>query len=623
MQQRLTLTAAAVATLFASIPTTHAESGDAVILVTATRQPTRHNELLSDSTVIDRKALEAAAPQQTLGDLLLRESGVEGLTTGNPGANQSIFIRGANASHTLLLIDGQRVGSATLGEPSLSRLPLAQIERVEILRGPASALYGSDAIGGVIQVFTRPTVEGTQFAISAAAGSHNTREINESIATRQGPISANLRFGILKSDGFNATRRPGHPAFPFGDQFNPDADGYENRHLTAGAAYAFNKDNEIGVSLFHSDGENQYDSGSDSTFAPNPGLDYKNRNKVTSGTVFSTNRLLPRWTSTVRLGQSVDDSISLEGSLETSRFKTMQRQLTWQNDLRLPVGTALVAIERLKQEIDTTTPFSVTERTIDSVLAGWNGALGSHRLQGNVRRDRNSQFGGKTTGSAGYGYQFNDQWRLRSSVSTAFKAPTFNDLYFPADPFSAGNPNLKPEKAKSAEVGINRDTATGSLALTAYKTRVTDLIEWQFTTIFSPVNVGTAELRGLSLSGRQRYGDTTVRASADLQDHKNADTDKQLTLRARRHGSLGIDHQFGGSTVGADLIAVGPRYNNEANTVELAGYALLNLRADYRLGERWTVFGRVDNALDRDHEVRWGYATAGRTLFAGIRYDKL
>jgi vitamin B12 transporter len=625
MHHRLTLTAVAVATLFAGAPCALAQTDSGAIVVTATRQPARHNELLSDSSVIDRAAIEQARPLQTLGDLLQREAGVESVTTGPPGANTSLFIRGTNSGHVLLLIDGQRVGSATLGEASFSRLPLSQIDHVEILRGPASALYGSDAIGGVIQVFTRPMIDGTQLSADASIGSYNTRDVNAGLATRTGPVSASLRAGVLKTDGFNALRNPSSAAY------NADKDGYENRNVSGSLGYEVAPGHELVASLFHSDGENRYDSAFDATFSPNPGFDYKTRIKVSSATLTSTNRWLPNWKSTVRVGASVDDSINTDGPGSESRFKTTQRQVGWQNDLRLPVGNALLAIEQLKQSIDTTGAFVLTERTIDSALAGWNGAIGNHRVQANLRRDRNSQFGNKTTGSAGYGYQINDQWRTRTSASTAFKAPTFNDLYFPDDPANGGgNPNLRPEKARSVEVGVNRDTTTGSLSVTVYHTRISDLIVWlpddpTFTTSFAfhPTNVGTADLKGLSVFGKQAFGNLTVQASADVQDHRDADADRQLVLRARRHGSVGVSQNYGMTKVGAELVAVGQRFNDAANAVPLHGYALFNLRAEHQLTADWSLFGKVGNVFDREYVARSGYATAGRTLFAGVRYGKL
>jgi vitamin B12 transporter len=619
---RQRLLAAAVATLFSHA--TLAES-DPIVLVTATRQAVRHNELLTDASAITREEIDRAAPLQTLGDLLTREGGVETATSGAPGGVTNIFIRGANGGHTLLLIDGQRVGSATLGEPSIQRIPLAQIERVEILRGPASALYGSDAIGGVIQIFTRPTADGTKVTADASIGSFGTREVNAGVSTQSGALSASLRAGALKTDGFNAIHNPSSAGF------NSDKDGYENKHLTASLAFKFANRDEIGASVFHSDGENQYDNVYFDGVAPfmHADFDFRARQKTSSGSVFTRNRFTDAWTSQLRAGRSVDESKNFDAPGTRSDFKTGQNQLSWQNDIKLPLGTAMLSLERVKQAIESNGTYVLTERTIDSALAGWTGGLADHRLQGNVRMDHNSQFGDKTTGNLGYGYQLNDDWRLRSSFGTAFKAPTFNDLYFPETAFGGGNPSLKPEDARSGEVGINRDTATGSLALTAYRSKITNLIQWvpdDPTNPFGawhPTNVGKARLQGVSFSGKQRYGSLSVRASADAASHKDALTGLQLPLRSRHHGSFGVEQLFGDTLLAADVQASGRRFNDTANTVVLAGYSVVNLQAEQKLSKDLTVFAKANNVFDRFYEVRDDFATAGRSFFVGVRYGSL
>ena len=624
MNPRITLAALAVASLFSTPVHAATPDDEGLIVVTATRQPTRHSELLTETSVIDREEISRAAPLATLGDLLARENGVETVTTGGPGAATNVFIRGASGSHTLLLVDGQRIGSATLGEPSISRIPLDQIERVEILRGPASGLYGSDAIGGVIQVFTRPaTSEGTTLSASASVGSFNTREASAAVATQQGAVNASLRVGALKTDGFNANSNPDSSAY-FADK-----DGYKNVNASGSLGYRFTPEHELSATVFYSSGENQYDDAY-FTFAPftsHPDFDFRTRQKVGSATVASVNKLTGYWTSTLRLGESYDESVNFDRPDHFSLFKTTQRQATWQNDFRLPVGKLLLAAERLEQKIDATSTFELTERNIDSALAGWTGNFGPHRLQANLRHDQNSQFGNKTTGNLGYGYQLSDAWRVRGSAGTAFNAPTFNDLYFPDDPaFGGGNPNLRPETAKSAELGVNRDTATGSLAATLYRNEISNLIEWQPDDpadpfgAWHPVNVGEVRLEGLSLSGKQRYGSLAVRATVDFLDSEDLATGKQLVLRAKRHASFGVDQQWDKTLLGAEVQAVGRRYNDAANNVKLAGYAVLNLLAEHRLGAGLTLFGKRNNALDRDYVVRTDFATAGRSLFVGLRY---
>lgn len=626
MHPRFTLATIAVASAFSSPALATTPHDDGLIVVTATRQATRHSEVLSDSSVITRQEIERMSPLQTIGDLLANESGIETVTTGAPGAVTNIFIRGANGGHTLLLIDGMRVGSATLGEAGFSRLPLSQIERVEILRGPASGLYGSDAIGGVIQVFTRPTIDGTQLSAGASVGSFNTREADAGIATRIGGASGSLRVGTVKSDGFNAIHDRSNRGF------NADDDGYKNTNLSASLGYAFNTDHELGASLLHSKGENQYDGryfDSSFPFAGHADYNFRTRHKIDSLSAYSNNRLNAFWSSKIMLGRSVDDSLNFDEPNHHSLFKTEQRQLSWQNDIRLAAGKLLLAAERLEQEIDASSSYVLKERDIDSLLAGWTTSFGRHRLQANVRRDRNSQFGTKTTGNLGFGVQLSDTWRVRTAAGSAFKAPTFNDLYFPQQAFvGGGNPNLNPERARSAEFGLHRETSTGNIALTAFHSTIKDLISWQpddptFVSSFEwhPVNLGKVRLRGLSLSGKQSYGSLSVRAGYDTLDHEDTGTGKELTLRARHRGNVGIEQQLGKTTIGAEMQAVGRRFNDSENRVRLAGYTLVNLQLEHKLGNGLFLQAKANNLFDKAYEVRDDYATGGRSVFVGVRYS--
>lgn len=432
--------AATIAALFSTAaPAADTELGQ--IVVTATRQATRSNELLSDVSVITREEIEQAG-QSTVEELLARQPGIEYITNGGPGTSSNIFIRGANADHTLVLVDGQRINSVSSGTASFSRLPLAQIERIEILRGPASSLYGADAIGGVIQIFTRRGEGPARFNASAGFGTNNTNELSAGVSGGTDVVSYSLQAGYYGTAGFNAIRNPANFSF------NADHDGYRNQNASASLAFRPAPGHEFGLNLFNSDGVSGFDNG--------PG-DASNKESISSFSAYSRNRLASTWTSTLRAGRTTDDATSRTTGNPDGLFRTDQDQLSWQNDIKLPVGQALLAAEYMKQQLSSSTSFTLTERTVRSLLAGWNGSLGDHRLQFNARRDDNSQFGDKTTGFAGYGYQFTPNLRAHASYGTAFKAPTFNQLYFPNifGAIYAGNPNLRPEFARNREIGLD------------------------------------------------------------------------------------------------------------------------------------------------------------------------
>jgi len=593
--------AAAVAALF-STAAQAADSELAQVVVTATRQATRSNELLSDVSVITREEIEQAG-QSTVEELLARQPGIEYTANGGPGTNSNIFIRGANSDHTLVLVDGQRINSVSSGTAAFSRLPLAQIDRIEILRGPASSLYGADAIGGVIQIFTRRGDGPARFNASAGYGTYNTSEASAGVSGGTDVVSYSLQAGYFGTQGFSAIRNPANFSY------NADRDGYRNQNASASLAFRPAPGHEFGLNLLNSDGVSDFDNGRNNA---------SNKEIVSAFSAYSRNRLASTWTSTLRAGRTTDDATSRTAGNPDSLFRTDQDQLSWQNDIKLPVGQALLAAEYLKQQLTSTTPFTLTERTVRSLLAGWNGSFGERRLQFNVRRDDNSQFGEKTTGFAGYGYQFTPDLRAHASYGTAFKAPTFNQLYFPNTfgAIFAGNPNLRPEFARNREVGLDWEKSGRRFSAVYFNNKVSDLIVG-----FPLVNVSKATLEGTSLSYSTQLGNWNGGIAVDLQRPRDDTTGKRLARRADEQLKTHLDYTTGAWTMGGEWQLVGERFDDAANTRRLGGYGLVNLVADYRLEKNWTLFARANNIFDKQYELARDFGTAGASLFVGVRYS--
>lgn len=616
MYPRIKPVAAAVL-LVANATGTIAFAADALptVVVTATRQPTRANELLNDVTVVERAEIEASG-QSTLSELLARQPGVEATATGGPGSVSNVFIRGANADHTLVLIDGIRANAATLGSTSLNRIPLAQVERIEILRGPASALYGSEAIGGVIQIFTRQGAGEPKPWVEAGYGNYGTNRVAAGI----GGSTADWRYSLnISQDAVEGISNIGNHG---ARAYNRDKDSYRDTAGSGSLAYRFAPGHEIGANAFYSDGTNLYDSGFSAASARK---DYRTNTVVSGYSTYLRNRFLPAWTSTLRVGRGTDDATNYTSYARASFFRTDSDQASWQNDITLPLGRALLAMEYLHQEVTASQAFSQRERTIRSALAGWTASLGNHRWQANARRDDNTSTGGKNTGSAAYGYQLTDTWRAQGSVGTAYKAPSFNDLYFPNTPFvGVGNPNLKPESSRSKEIALLHESGRQQASLTAYRTDITNLIQWQETPpgsfFYTPMNVGKARITGVTGNYRIVLGNLALRANADIKDPRDLSADKQLIRRARQTGGLGADYAVGSWSAGAEIQASGSRYNDVANTQPLGGYALVNLNAAWRFERDWQVFARVNNLFDRHYEVTKDYGVLGTNFFVGLRY---
>lgn len=577
-----------------------AAEDEAAVVVTATRQAQRASELLSDVTVITREEIERAG-QTTLPQLLGRQPGMNLSTNGGPGATSSLFIRGAEARHTLLLIDGMRVNSATTGQTALENIPLSQIERIEILRGPASVLYGSEALGGVIQVFTRRGEGEARPEASVGLGRYGTSDLNAGLSGSGDRWNYSLRAGHYVTGGFSSTNnKPKQVAL-----YNPDRDGFDQSHISASLGLRFREKDEVGINLLQSAGNNQYDNG--------PSLyDARVNKNTTAYDVHMRNKFSARWTSNLALGRSSDELQNHTSTTAVSRFRTDQDQLRWQNDVRLPLGQALIALERLSQTIASTTVYKVKTRDISSLLLGWSAGLAAHRLQINVRRDNNSQFGGKTTGVLAYGYQFSPEWRAHVSAGTAFNAPTFNQLYFPG----FGSPTLMPERARNRELGLAWEKSGHRFGFTHFDNRVTDLI-----TGFPPVNIGQARLRGNTLAYAYSGTAWQFNASGDALLARDGVTGKILPRRIEDRINLSLVRRVSGHDIGVEMQGNGPSYDDTANTKRMGGYALLNVFARYAPWRDWSIEARGNNLGNRSYETAWGYANAGANVFVGLRYS--
>lgn len=616
----------AAITLSSATALADTRTDEATVVVVATRQPSRVSALAADVSVIERQEIEAAGPAATLGDLLVGVPGVELSRQGSRGASEGVFIRGANAGHTLVLVDGLRVGSATLGQASIEGLPLSQVERIEILRGPASALYGSDAIGGVIRITTRPAADAPLLDARAGIGSHGTHEASLAHAGRFGNVSYAIRTGESRSSGVNTITNVSSPAF------NQDKDGYWRRHLAADVVWRPDTATEIGAHWLESAGVNKFD-----TSWPTATADWQTRQEISALSAHGRSRISDDWTTELRIGRGEDASTtspSVNAGQTHDRFATRQDQFAWQNDLRLPLGRALIALETLREEIASTNSYTGTRRSTDSLVLGWNGNVDAHVWQLGLRHDDNSQFGGKTTHSANYGHRFAPGWRVSGGVGTAFKAPTFNDLYFPNTPFvGSGNPNLVPEEAKSRELALNYVGQGGEASLTAFRNDIRNLIQWEETPagsfFYVPTNVGAARITGLTAAGKLRLGEWILSAHTTFQSPKNRDTGEYLTRRARQFGKLMLDRSMDRWSYGIELTGSGERHDSphfitRRNTQRMGGYGVVNLHGEYRVDNQWSLFARIDNLFDKHYELvgnaASSYASLGATAFVGARF---
>ena len=628
MHTRLKPLAALLPLLFVS--DLHAQQALDPVVVTATRQETRVSEVLADVTVIEREEIERNVGGSVV-DLLSRQPGIQIATSGGgtPGSMANIFMRGANPGQTKVLVDGIPIASALdqKGTNALVNLPLSNVERIEILRGPASVLYGADAIGGVIQIFTRKGIPGLKVDAFSGVGSWGAFQANAGVSGGDEYWRFRVEGGRDSARGFSTQRD--------GTNQDADKDGYYNNHAAAALSFLPAKGHELGLTYRHNDGLTHYDSGN---VPANSTVDNRNSFNTEQWQIFSKNQITDIWLSKLQYGETKEkqrnhytDSWYRPTFEGIGTAKTKTSLLGWQNDIKLPLGKALIGVEQQEQkgysedQSSFPLPYPSQNMTNRAAYASWIANWEKHRWQIGGRHDDHSQFGGKSTGAIAYGYQISDQWRAKASYGTAFRAPTINELYLPL----FGNPSLKPEEARNREMGLVWESAKQSASATYYYNRVKNLIaadpsDWK------NYNVGRAKLEGVTLAYSGQFNDWTVRATYDWLNAKDEDTGLQLQRRARNSAVFGVDKTWGSLLTGIELMSFSKRYSFKDEKGEMGGYALVNLSARYAFNKNLSLEGRLNNVFDRKYELSKAdysnytslntYNTPGRNIFVGIRY---
>ena len=570
------------------------------VVVTATRMPEDINTTMRDISVLDGTSLRAAGIVD-IADALRLLPGVEFATTG-PGATPSIFLRGANSNQTLLLIDGQRVSSSFSGLSALQHINVDQIERIEVLRGPAASLYGADAVGGVIQIFTR---RDRGMGIRAAAGEWRSQQLSANAGLGDAANGVTVTAAQNASRGYNAIVNKADYSY------NPDRDGYRFNTVQLNGNWSPSSTLKFALHAFETRGNVQYDG--------DAMHDDRIRSLVNSVAATADFSLTSNWTGSLRIGSSTDKS-SFESAFPGD-YRTRNDLLGWQNNFRVSSALNLLgAFEWRRETVKGSDALPVTARRTSSVLLGGDWAADDLRANATLRLDDSSQYGTRTTASGSVGYSLAPQWRAVLSAGTSFKAPTFNDLYYPG----YANPTLRPERGQNIEFGFRWSVAESNASLTVYQNNVRDLIQFECDANFNcaPQNVAKAQLRGVTLAGGTQLGGVRVDGSFDLADPRNTTTDTQLARRAREHGAVKLSGDLFGVTTGIELLASGRRFDNASNSRALPGYAVLNLHASKQLWPGVRLGMRLENATDRDYQLAYGYATGGRRAWLTVAIDR-
>jgi len=577
------------------------DKGGLQLSITANRRAQAIDKTLAAVTVITKEDIQKYKAID-LPDVLRHIPGVSIKYTGGAGKATSIFIRGASSSQVLVLVDGIKMNSATLGRAAIQHVPISQIERIEIVRGPRSGLYGSEAIGGVIQIFTKKGAKQDKVALSIGVGSNKTRNSSVSLSTSANNSWLNLSASEEKTDGINS-REPysvyGLPA-PVNES---DRDGYRRDTVNFGFGHEFDNGYDAHITLLESHGKTQFDGSSQNETS------FKQRviSSKVSGPINNKVKL------SATIGTALDDKDNFKDGVAASNFTTNHKSASVQADIKLKEdSTVILGIDWQKDKVSGSTDYSVKSRINKAVFASYQGLVDKNRFEVSLRRDNNEQFGNKVTGSFSVGHEFTNGLLLSGTFGTAFKAPTFNDLYYP----SSGNADLKPEKSKNYEIGLSKSLVNGNLGLRIFKNNISQMINWAPAPTptkpyrWSPSNIDSVNIEGVELEIGKKVMDWDVKANTTyLQAKSNSgfNKGKYLTYRPRQALNIDVSRKIGKLRLGSNLHAENKRYTDSANTDKLGGFTTVDVYADYQIAKDWSVGAKISNLLDKEYQSNKGY----------------
>jgi vitamin B12 transporter len=577
-------------------------------VITASRVMQRTQDALPDVSLITRSDIDRSQAKD-VPSLLVQLAGMEVTQSGGMGGVATLFMRGAESRHALVLVDGLPMNSLNFNLAALEHLPLSGIERIEVVRGNVSSLYGSAALGGVVQIFTRQNsgsgLSGPWLEASGQMGSENFRSTQASVGQKWASgFGVNASTEHTQTRGFNAINPVQRP------DTNPDRDGYKRQSDAVNLSQEF-ESGRIGLMLRETHATVQYDS----QWGPATQADESKsvlRNALLNATYRASKEL--QWE--VSVGQQEDKLNAAQTAYPyfvNSQSKTSAMGAVW---TLWPNHSITSGYENTRQKIVSDTAYNPSERSLNSWRLGYQGKLENQQWQLNVRQDQYSDFGQANTWYAGYAYFLTPELRFKASASSGFMAPTFNDLYYPW----GGNPLLRPEQARSNEIGMQYIKATWNARITAFENRYTDLIDndlnWTRTNIAKAKNQGVE----VALAGQWQlsgFGTQKWRVSMTSQDPQNEITHQALARRAKTLAQAGVTQSIGYWDAGAQWRFSGAR-TDDAQI--LKAYSVLDLTASQALTPELRLNLRVENAGNANYQSIYGYNMPKRGLFAGLKW---
>ena len=580
------------------------------VVVTAARTAQTVDETLAPVTVITREEIERSQAT-SVNELLNKAPGVQIASNGGPGSNTGVYIRGTKTAQTLIIVDGHKLNNGSNGAASLQYLDPDQIERIEIVRGPRSSLYGADAIGGVIQIITKKGSGKPQLTVKAGVGTQTTGDYSLNYSGEVEGTRFNLGAKLYETQGYDRTNNKlGSDA---------DDDAYRNKSVSGSVSKTIN-DIELGANFSHSQGKSEFDNGynMDGSGKVATGRPYS-LFKVSTLSTYARADINDIWSTKLDLGYTRDERSDFELEWEDRETINDRYSASWQNDLAWSDTQLLIAgIDYSNERVEGSTNYKEDERYNVGVFAQNTTSFEQSELQLALRQDKNQSYGSNTTGSASWGLDLPKQMKLIATYGTAFRAPTFGDLY---GPYSSSNPDLKAETSKNAELELKgKFGKVSTWSVNAYQNDMKDMLEYDGS-VNKMLNIDRVRIRGIEFNLATAWQGWALSSNLTFLDPEYTEgvySGKTLYRRAEKLFNLDADRSFGRWTLGGTFRAQGSTWNDQANTQKVAGFGTVDLRASMQVSPEFKTQLKLVNLMDKEYTTTRGYVDQPRSALVTL-----
>jgi vitamin B12 transporter len=586
------------------------------VIVTAMRTAQTADQTIASVSVLNRIDIERSGAK-SISELFHALPGINSVSNGTYGSPSSVYVRGTNTNHVLLLIDGVKFGSATTGYPAWEHIPIEHIEKIEIVRGPRASLYGSQAMGGVIQIFTKKYSGIAQKEISVDFGSEGFRKATAGLNGSHENIDYSVKISASESNGWSTT----NPSHPWGI-YESDSDPYESTAVSANLGIHLTPSSKLSLQLLNAEDESTYDN-----YGTNPKVNAAQK-------LFAIN--LETDSNGIHSKLNLALSKDLYDDTDYGHTNTARRTFSYEATSELSSVTSLTGgFDRIESEIDTRDEYDKSKNHENAIFAQLQTSYSGNNLIVAGRAIDNAQFGSDTTYDLALSRQLNPYTRIRASIGTAYAAPSFNASAKALDSSTYGvytynyysNPDLKPETSRSREIGVDlKINNTSNLALNLYETNIKNLIENSEsisgnTYTYIQTNLGSAKIQGLEIIGKTSILSWDLSGNISFINAKSKSGDTLgMDLKQRPDTTFRIDANRSFQDMNFSLSWHGQNhsFDNPSNSRRIAGFGLLDARLEKKISENTRINFGGTNLLDKKYETVSGYNMPPRQLGLGL-----